>query len=409
MKNTSVLLTSILVLLLGTAGLFDRAGEPATPVMRTAQPPSDSAPPPQPDPPAPTNADHPLLTPAASGLSQELLATAPSAEQEISLAEEMNRWPTRDARELVSVISSAVGEVGGEFPVTYLLAIAFAETSGKVLAVSPAGAAGLAQATPAAYLSERFEGRVYITNEYLVGTRAYIMKKPLGDAMSIAALLIKSNDAPARARAKELLASAQELRTEGIEELEVLEPHAPAIFMERVRAADAYNVKTLGELERLLDRRASTAEIRRFRDRVEKEYRSLMRVQQISWKRYADDLAAARDRLLRAEYGMDPVKVIQTRAYEAGEVLGERLDARFSPTQMAKFLTAHLSTKRREALALGVADHELEEWTAALYNGGGHNVKRMRAGLIGALRETQNYMRKVPASKQRLDRLLAPS
>jgi hypothetical protein len=45
--------------------------------------------------------------------------------------------------------------------------------------------------------------------------------------------------------------------------------------------------------------------------------------------------------------------------------------------------------------------------TAALYNGGSHNVKRMIVGLISSLPETQRYMKKVPATRRRLDRSLA--
>jgi hypothetical protein len=41
--------------------------------------------------------------------------------------------------------------------------------------------------------------------------------------------------------------------------------------------------------------------------------------------------------------------------------------------------------------------------TAALYNGGSHNVKRMLAGLIVSLPETQRYMKKVPATARRLE------
>ena len=45
--------------------------------------------------------------------------------------------------------------------------------------------------------------------------------------------------------------------------------------------------------------------------------------------------------------------------------------------------------------------------TAALYNGGSHNVKRMLAGLIASLPETERYMRKVPATRRRLDSVVA--
>ena len=65
---------------------------------------------------------------------------------------------------------------------TLLLAIAYAETNGKILDVSEAGAVGLAQATPVACRQERCDGKLFVTAEYLTGARNYIMKKPLGDA-----------------------------------------------------------------------------------------------------------------------------------------------------------------------------------------------------------------------------------
>lgn len=60
----------------------------------------------------------------------------------------------------------------------------------------------------------------------------------------------------------------------------------------------------------------------------------------------------------------------------------------------------------RLAAELGIAEEHLPAWTAALYNGGAVNVKRMRAGLIGSLRETQKYMQAVPLRTSRLERVL---
>ena len=73
---------------------------------------------------------------------------------------------------------------------------------------------------------------------------------------------------------------------------------------------------------------------------------------------------------------------------------------------MAEFLAAHLASKQQQARELGVAEEKLDAWTAALYNGGAVNVKRMRAGLIASLRETQKYMQAVPARMARLERAL---
>lgn len=346
--------------------------------------------------------ENPLLESAATGVTPSQLAAV--SERDIAaLSAELDRLKTRHPEKLVSVIADSVSGTAAPFPASYLLAIAFAETHGKVLAVSPAGAAGLAQATPAAYLMEKLGGKVYVTNDYLVGTRAYIMKKPLGDVIGILGPVIRRNTPANRKRALELVAKAKKVRTTGIEELEALEPLAPPVFMKRVRDADVYNLATLEETEKLLRSGASTAKLKAFNNRVKREYRSLMKVQQITWVRYAKSLEKRRDSILRAEFGGDPKKVILDRPYEAGELLAEKLDARFSPTQMARFLSAHLDTKQQQARELGVPDDEIEQWTAALYNGGLVNVSRLREGLLDSLRETENYMRKVPATKERLE------
>jgi hypothetical protein len=67
----------------------------------------------------------------------------------------------------------------------------------------------------------------------------------------------------------------------------------------------------------------------------------------------------------------------------------------------------HLERKTEEAKKLARSDAEVERMTAALYNGGSHNVKRMLAGLIRTLPETEKYMRKVPATRRRLDSVIA--
>jgi hypothetical protein len=345
-------------------------------------------------------AGNPLLTPEAMLVPSALLRAALTADEKRAMAAELDRLQTRHASELVSVISSASQEPS-PIPPSFLLSIAFAETRGKVLAVSPAGAAGLAQATPAAYLLEGFDGPLYITNQYLIGTRAFIMKKPLGDAVGIAERVIEGE--VSHAEALELLARAKELRRVGIDELEALEPRAPEVFMQRVEAADEYNVKTLDQLERLLEARASKARLESFRDRRAQgvPHAAAGAAGQLeALRRVARGRARPHPRPpLRRQAG----EVMLERPYEAGEVLGERLDARFSPTRMAEFLAVHAQTKRQQAMALGVPEEELEAWTAALYNGGLVNVTRMRAGLMGSIRETENYMQKVPEMRARLD------
>jgi hypothetical protein len=347
------------------------------------------------------SSENPLLDPNATMVAPEIIAVPLTAQEKRAMADELRRLQARHPYELVTIIASATADSITPISPSLLLSIAYTETHGKVLAVSPAGAAGLAQATPAAFLMEGFDGPLYLTNDYLIGTRAFIMKKPLGDAVVIAERVVERK--ATHAEALELVRSAKELRRVGIEELEALAPRAPEIFMQRVEAADRYNEEILDTLERMLARGASRTELAAFRDDVRKEYRSLLRVQQETWKRYAASLERERNQILRDHFRRDHVQIILQRPYEAGEVLGEKLDARFSPSKMARFLETHLMSKRQQAIGLGIPDDEIEAWTAALYNGGLVNITRMRAGLMPSIRETQNYMHKVPALRQRLD------
>jgi tryptophan 2,3-dioxygenase len=328
------------------------------------------------------------------------------ANERVRLANEMARWKTRHPRQLVEVIADLAETQPLPLPPTFLLSIAWSETRGKVLAISPAGAAGLAQATPSAYLSEGLDGKLFVTTDYLTGTRAFIMKKPLGDVLTIATPLLKTNTPAARDRARKLVGEAVRLRTEGMEELEALRPVANETFFRKIAEGDAHNLATLRELETLLERGAPPAEMKRFHARVQKDYTYLRNLQRAGWAKYATSLTARRDTLLRAHFGQSAAIVIETRPYEAGEFLGKTLDARFSPVEMAKFLAAHLTTKQQQARDLGVAEEHLPAWTAALYNGGAVNVKRMQAGLIGGLPETDKYMKAVPARSARLERAL---
>ena len=154
-------------------------------------------------------------------------------------------------------------------------------------------------------------------------------------------------------------------------------------------------------------RRSSRAQLRGFRNDTRKEYRALKEKQLASWVRYQKDLVAKRDRMLEKHFGMDDQVVKRTMAYEASEYLGENLDDRFSAKSMARFLVRHLDRKTSEARKLARSENEVEAMTAALYNGGSHNVKRMLAGLIRTLPETEKYMRKVPATRRRLDSVIA--
>jgi hypothetical protein len=325
-----------------------------------------------------------------------------------ALAGELARMWTRNPEELVTVVNDAARSAQKSPSVTLLLAIAHAETNGEILDISEAGAVGLAQATPVAIRQEHLDGKMFVTSDYLLGSRAYIMKKPLGDADTIATLVLAKNDAKTIRRAKRLLESAFTLRREGVDELDLLDPFASPRYEAAIKTADAHNLARLRELRKLLEHPEKRA-MRRYRDAVRVEYRALKQTQLRAWAQYQHDLIIARDRALEEHFGGNAVAIRKQRPYEAGEYLASELDLRFSAPQMAGFLVRHLERKAEEARALSGSedDADVEQMTAALYNGGSHNVKRMLAGLIGSLPETQQYMRKVPATRRRLDARIA--
>ena len=322
------------------------------------------------------------------------------------LARAMADMWTRNPEELVVAIDDAARSMPSSPSVTLLLAIAHAETNGKILDVSGAGAVCLAQATPVAYLQEGFEGKLFVTDDYLTGSRAYIMKKPLGDADMIASMVVDHDTPATREKARSLLASARELRREGIDELYLLAPHASPKYFERIETMDEHNEAVLAELGRLLDT-GDRDSLRDFRNETRKEYRALKELQVVTWERYQDELIAKRDRMLERHFGTDHRTVKRTLAYEASEYLGANLDDRFSAKSMSRFLVRHLDRKAVEARQFARSERDIERWTAALYNGGSHNVKRMLAGLIRSLPETEKYMNKVPATRKRLDGVIA--
>ena len=324
----------------------------------------------------------------------------------MALASELSKMWTRNPEQLVSVIENASRRATLSPSVTLLLAIAHAETNGKILDVSEAGAVGLAQATPIACRQEKFDGKLYVTSDYLDGARAYIMKKPLGDADTIASIIAEHDNAKSRRRARKLLNSAVELRLEGVDELDLLAPYASDKYARDIAAAKRHNLHALQRLDKLIAR-GSRAEVRRFRDEVRREYRDLKAVQMESWTRYQLDLIQRRDALLEQHFGQPAAAVKRDRPYAAAEFLGRELDERFSATRMAEFLVRHLERKADEARSLARSDTQVEMMTAALYNGGSHNVKRMLVGLISSLPETQRYMKKVPATRRRLDQSIA--
>lgn len=363
-------------------------------------PPRQATPPPLPVPePPPAEPSHEV--PTLVQVSQKKIDTRIDA-----LAREMADMWTRNPEELVVVIDDAARSMPSAPSVTLLLAIAHAETNGMILDVSEAGAVGLAQATPVAYHQENMDGKLFVTRDYLIGSRAYIMKKPLGDADTIASMIVDRDTSARRKKAKRLLASAKKLRREGIDELDLLAPHAAQKYFTAINTMDAHNKAVLNRLGKLLDT-GSRAQLRAFRNETRKEYRALKQQQLTSWASYQKALIAKRDRMLEDHFGMDAKIVKRTMAYEASEYLGEHLDDRFSAKSMARFLVQHLDRKSVEARTLARSDREVEAMTAALYNGGSHNVKRMLAGLIRTLPETEKYMKKVPATRRRLDSVIA--
>jgi hypothetical protein len=380
--------------LLAAVAINNDAPKPTLPVIPQTQVSVAPAPPPPDPPPAEPSKATPTLKEAAD---------KSIARRESALARELSTMWTRNPDELVRVIDDASRAAPVSPSVTLLLAIAHAETNGKILDVSEAGAVGLAQATPIACRQEQIDGKMFVTADYTTGARAYIMKKPLGDADRIATLVLDHyGDRKTLKKAKRLLAAAKSLRREGVDELELLDVWAGDSYFAGIRKMDKHNQRVLEELDHLLAR-GSKRDLKAFRNRSRSEYRALLDTQRRTWTDYEYDLAGRRDALLAAHFHEDADGVKKSKPYEAGEFLADALDVRFSPTKMAAFLVRHLEHKSEEAQKLAKSESDVERMTAALYNGGAHNVKRMLAGLIASLPETEQYMRKVPATRRRLD------
>src|SRR5258708_696684 len=246
----------------------------------------------------------------------------------MALAEELRRFYTRYPSQLVNLMEATAGAIPGSPSVTLLLWTAYAETTGDGLDVSEAGAVGLAQATPVAYRQERLDGKLFVTRDYLSGARSYILKKPLHDADVIATMVI---DAPTSVpEAKRLLASAMQLREEGVSDLELLSPFAGQPYFDSIKQMDAHNLEVLTTLDRVLDN-GDQAALHNLRDGARAEYRDLLHRQAISWRRYQADLAYARDRALTKHFHANARAIRRQEPYLAGEYLARTLDARFSP------------------------------------------------------------------------------
>lgn len=367
---------------------------PRPPAIRQAS--IDTAPPAAPElPPSEPSAAVPTLSQSAKHEIEQ---------REHALAAELRKMWTTDSDQLVKVIDNASMSAPVSPSVSMLLAIAHAETNGHILDVSEAGAVGLAQATPIAIRQENMfdDGKMFVTADYLTGSRAYIMKKPLGDADTIASLVVARDTPETRRKALQLLDSAFALRREGVDELSLLEIFASKRYAESIDDADDHNLSVLRRLQTLL-KHGTRAQLRAFRDKTRREYRALKQTQVVTWARYQHDLIAKRDRMLELHFHDSPKRIWKMQPYQAGEYLGDALDVRFSARKQAAFLVRHLERKAQEAKKLAGDQGNVNEMTAALYNGGSHNVKRMLAGLIVSLPETERYMKKVPATARRLE------
>jgi hypothetical protein len=354
--------------------------------------------------PAPAAPELPPSEPSAAVPTLSQSAKHEIEQREHALATELRKMWTTDPEQLVNVVDNASMNAPVSPSVSMLLAIAHAETNGHILDVSEAGAVGLAQATPIAIRQENMfdGGKMFVTSDYVSGSRAYIMKKPLGDADTIASLVANHDTPETRAKALRLLDSAFKLRREGVDELSLLEIFASDRYPKSIEDADQHNLTVLQRLKTLL-KHGSRAQLRAFRDQTRREYRALKQTQVVTWARYQHDLIAKRDRMLEQHFHAPAKRVWKEDPYEAGEYLGDALDVRFSATKQAAFLVRHLERKAQEAKKLAGHEGNVNEMTAALYNGGSHNVKRMLAGLIVSLPETQRYMKKVPATARRLE------
>ena len=318
--------------------------------------------------------------------------------------EEMRRLWIRDPELLLETLESA--RVDAEQPpLAFLLAIAHAETNGRPLLASEAGAVGLAQATPTAFLIEEQKGPLYVTAAYADGMRAYVMKKPIGDAVAAVSAALGERRRPA-SEALALIEEARALGSVGVDEVRLLAPWFAGSLDDALESDRRRNEAVLDAAERVI-RAGDPEAMRTFRDSTRDAYRALMEHQRRSWKSYYDDLCARRDALLREEFGSAAQEMRGLMAYNAGEYLARVFDARFSPSQSAAFLVRHLDRKISEAQALEQTADDLTGLAAALYNGGAHNVLRMRVGLIVSLQETERYSEKVPSTRRRIEQAMA--
>src|SRR5207302_9953670 len=121
-------------------------------------------------PPAPVTESCPPIDPPPAEASRNVPTLVEAANDNVNrriktLAAELSKMWTRNPEELGTVIDRASHEATSSPSETLLLAIAHAETNGKILDVSEAGAVGLAQATPIACRQEKFDGKLFVTND----------------------------------------------------------------------------------------------------------------------------------------------------------------------------------------------------------------------------------------------------
>lgn len=317
---------------------------------------------------------------------------------EAALARRLSGMWTRDSAALVRLVSDARELEGSGLATELILAVAHAETNGRPWLVSEAGAVGLAQATPAAWIDEGFGGKLFITETYLEGTRAYLQKKPLYDAWVVSRRMLECGPDE---EARRLLDQTWTLIGEGDAQIETLARFGSPELFRATEEASVRNEEIVGRLENLFET-PDAEEI----DRVGQEallwYQLMKETQRENWVAYHDEITGRRDRLIREGLGLDPDQAKKNHAYLIAEFLGCELDARFLPAESARFLVRHLDSRFDDAEALGFSGADRERWALALYNGGSHNVKRLVAGLMRTLPETDRYVVKIPATRDSL-------
>lgn len=381
-----------------------RLHEPATPqVAPHPAAPAASAP-------APAPAPAPRSVPDALVVPSEVFA--PEADGALDDAQVTQRLAAalsasgrvRDAAKLVGALETAATYEAHPPPLPLAIALAATETHGRVLAVSPAAAVGLGQAMLVEAVRDGMSP-LQVTADDLEGHLAYVAKKPYGDALAVVRALVAPHppvDAEQRAVAQ--IEAALSARGEGLADLQVLstvadqayhDPDAPARYLRRAEEADARGTEVLHELERLLSGPHTARDLLRFAADTRGTYAAYFARQRLAWGNVEARLTRQRNIIIRRLHPRLTLKqALATHQYEDGEVLGEELDARFSPSRSSQFVLHHLQRKLGQAKPLARDHDDVLHVAAKLYNAGQGGIVRYEAGLSRAT-EMVDYERRV--------------